>query len=456
MGLAKLVAELSGYQTEKEWFEFKENWFEPRSLGEYVSALSNSAALNGQKYGYFIWGISDNGHELVGTTFDPDRDVNHEPLKHYLARQLTPSTYFEFEEEELEGSRIVVLKIACARIAPTSFSGERFIRIGSSKENIRKYPEREAALFSILLNGLPTIDNTPAEEQDLEFSQLLMYYGSKGLTLNQDTFKKNLGLMTEKGQYNQLAQLLSDNSRLPLRVAVFRGIDKTSEMYSVAEFGYRCLLYTLDEVLRFFDVLNIKRADEKARVVERDEQPLFESSALREAIVNAFVHNAWVEGNEPMVTVFRDRVEILSRGTLAPAQTIEGFFAGESVPVNRRLSDIFLQLHISEKTGRGVPRIVARYGKSVYSFRENSILITIPFAFDLPFEGEEPQRARAATLEDRLVALIKEDGAVAKPRMAEMLGVSKASVDRAIAKLKAAGRIERVGSNRTGYWRVIE
>ena len=46
-------------------------------------------------------------------------------------------------------------------------------------------------------------------------------------------------------------------------------------------------------------------------------------------------------GNEPMITVFSDRIEILSRGSLAPEQTMEGFFAGESVPVNRKLSEIF-------------------------------------------------------------------------------------------------------------------
>lgn len=83
--------------------------------------------------------------------------------------------------------------------------------------------------------------------------------------------------------------------------------------------------------------------------------------------------------NEPMITVFSDRIEILSRGSLAPEQTMEGFFAGESVPVNKKLSEILLQLHISEKTGRGVPKITQRYGKEAYEFRENSIVVTIPF-----------------------------------------------------------------------------
>lgn len=99
----------------------------------------------------------------------------------------------------------------------------------------------------------------------------------------------------------------------------------------------------------------------------------------REAIINAFLHNKWVDGNEPMVTVFSDRIEILSRGTLPKDQTLEGFFSGESVPVNKKLSEIFLQLHISEKTGRGVPKITEKYGKEAFEFRENSIVVKIPF-----------------------------------------------------------------------------
>lgn len=70
--------------------------------------------------------------------------------------------------------------------------------------------------------------------------------------------------------------------------------------------------------------------------------PLFKDAAFREAVINAFVHNKWVDGNEPMITVYQDRIEILSRGSLPPAQTLDGFFAGESVPVNRKLSEIFL------------------------------------------------------------------------------------------------------------------
>ena len=287
---AEIVEELRKYDSEREWFEFKENWFKADELGEYISALSNSAAIAGKKFAYFVWGINDKSHEIVGTSFNCNQDINHEPLKHYLARQFSPDINFTFEELLIEGKRIVLLTIPAAKSVPASYARERYIRIGSSKENLRKYPEKEAFLFEVLRHGFPTIENTPSDYQELTFEKLLIYYGAKGLKLNQDTFKKNLSFYTEDGKYNILAQLLSDNSHIPIRVAIFSGPTKADNMYSVREFGNQCLLYSLDEVLRYGDVLNIIQADERERAVERKEVPLFENDAFREAVINAFVH----------------------------------------------------------------------------------------------------------------------------------------------------------------------
>ena len=80
-----------------------------------------------------------------------------------------------------------------------------------------------------------------------------------------------------------------------------------------------------------------------------------------------------------MVTVYSDRIEIMSRGTFAPKQTMEGFYLGRSIPVNKKLSEIFIQLHISEKSSRGVPKIVEIYGREAFKFEENDIVVTIPF-----------------------------------------------------------------------------
>ena len=274
--------------------------------------------------------------------------------------------------------------------------------------------------------------------------------------------KKNLELRTEDGQYNILAQLLSDNSHIPVRVAIFSGKTKSDNLYSIREFGFQCLLYSLDDVLRYGDVLNIIQADETSRIIERKEVPLFENKAFREAVINAFVHNSWVTGNEPMFTVYSDRIEILSRGIIPPEQTIEGFFAGESVPVNRKLSEIFLQLRISEKTGRGVPIITSVYGKEAYDFRENSIAVTIPFRWinvmgDKVGDnvGNKSGKEGLNETQSRVLSVIRNNPNITKPQITILLGLGKTTVDNTISILKKKGFIERVGSNKTGYWKVL-
>lgn len=181
--ILSIVNELCSYPAEREWFEFKHNWFEPEQLGQYISALSNSAAIEGRSKAYLVWGIDDKTHDIVGTDFDPDINVKNEPLKHFLARGLSPDVNFIFEEITVDGKRIVLLTIPSAKTVPVSFASERFIRIGSSRENLRKYPEKESYLFDVLRHGLPTIENTPSNYQDLTFEKLLMNFAKTQLWL---------------------------------------------------------------------------------------------------------------------------------------------------------------------------------------------------------------------------------------------------------------------------------
>lgn len=81
-------------------------------------------------------------------------------------------------------------------------------------------------------------------------------------------------------------------------------------------------MYSLKNLIDYGDVLNIIQSDETNRKEERKETPLFDIKSYNEAIVNAVLHNKWVDGHEPMITVYSNRIEILSRGTIAPAQTI--------------------------------------------------------------------------------------------------------------------------------------
>ena len=157
MDIKPIVLDLCAYDDEQEWFEFKENWFQPEALGEYVSAMSNAASFHCRKNAYFIWGVNNDTHEIVGTTFNQYCEFNKEPYQNYLARNLSPSINFSFEEVVINGNRVVVLVIPAAKEIPTAFKEKRYIRIGSSKASLKNYPKREIQLFKILDSREETI-----------------------------------------------------------------------------------------------------------------------------------------------------------------------------------------------------------------------------------------------------------------------------------------------------------
>lgn len=455
-----IVKSLIKRKNEEEWYEFKENWFEPYEIGAYISCLSNAATLRGKEYAYLVWGIQNGTHEIVGTDIDYQIDYKKEPFQHYLARQVSPSIGFVFIDIEIDGKRIVVLEIPAAVKVPTAFDGTRYIRMGSSKESVAKYPEREALLFDVLKKGLPSVENTESEYQELSFEKLFTYYAGRGITLKQSNFKKNLSLLTKDGKYNLLAQLLSDDCHIPIRVSIFKGETKGSPLFSVKEFGNTCILLALEKILDYGDVINIVQADEKKRKMTRKDVNLFDTDAYREAIINSFVHNKWVDGNAPMITVYSNRIEILSRGYLAPGQTIDGFFAGESVPVNQKLSDIFLQLHISERSGRGVPKITEVYGVEAIDLRENSIVVTLPYAFvdekvvdKVAYKPADKIKLNSS--QTKILELIRDNPDITQPQLEVKVGIGRTAIQNNIAFLKKNGYIEREGSNKRGYWNVL-
>lgn len=146
--LKNLLIKLASLSNEEEWLEFKVNNIEPIMIGEYISALSNSAALIDREKAYLIWGIDDKTHEIVGTNFNfKEAKKGSEELVSWLSRMLTPRINFEFNEVFFEDKKTVILIIDKASRQPTQFAGQEFIRIGTNKKKLREYPEKERELW---------------------------------------------------------------------------------------------------------------------------------------------------------------------------------------------------------------------------------------------------------------------------------------------------------------------
>lgn len=113
-----------------------------------------------------------------------------------------------------------------------------------------------------------------------------------------------------------------------------------------------------------------------------------------------------------------------------------------------------MQLHISEKTGRGVPKITSTYGKDVYEFHENSILVKIPFNWINKVGDKTGDISELNNTQIKVLSEIRNNPNVTKPELEKLVGVGKTTIDNAISVLKKKNIIERTGSNKTGYWQV--
>lgn len=149
--LQNKLDELLRLDSETEWVEFKHNNEKPDEIGEYLSAISNGAALHGKKSGYIVWGVEVGTHKVCGTTFQPKRKkVGGEELENWLLRLLNPRIDFTIHEFLRGGLPVVLFEIQAANSMPVRFRQEGFIRVGSYKKKLKDFPEKERKLWHIL------------------------------------------------------------------------------------------------------------------------------------------------------------------------------------------------------------------------------------------------------------------------------------------------------------------
>lgn len=150
--LCALLVQLAALPEEVEWVELKANFKDPEEIGQYLSALSNSAALKRKPKGYLLWGVEDQTHRLIGTTFRPRRSKKgNEDLESWLCRLLEPRLHFQFHEVQYIGMSFVLLEIPAASHSPVRFKNVEYIRIGSYKHKLSDYVEKERELWSLFL-----------------------------------------------------------------------------------------------------------------------------------------------------------------------------------------------------------------------------------------------------------------------------------------------------------------
>ena len=245
-----------------------------------------------------------------------------------------------------------------------------YLRVGTSAEPMPQ--EQIDRLFAMRTRN--SIGRIVSNRQDLSFEQLRIYYDERGKRLN-DNFKRTLELLTDDGKYNYVAYLLADENGNSIKVAKYSSLDRC-DLVENNEYGYCSLIKATKSVLSKLDIEN--RVAATITPMERIETPLWNKVALREAVINAIVHNDYSFEVPPKFEIFPDRLEITSAGRLPESLTKEEFFNGISIPRNKELMRIYRDVKLVESLGSGIPRILRAYGEDCFKFTDNFIRITLP------------------------------------------------------------------------------
>lgn len=438
---------------ESETLELKERYTDTISK-EIVSFLNSSG-------GTILIGIKDDG-TVIGVN---NIDEVLRKISDIITAQIEPNPQDEITSELKfdEGKTIIAINIKkgqnhiyCQKKYGFSSAGCT-IRIGTTckemtSEQIKIRYEKKFIDTEYMLKKR-------ANFSDLSFRELKIYYSEKGYHLEDKSYESNLNLKNDAGEYNLLAELLSDRNNVPFIFVKFKGKSKAS-ISERSDYGYGCILTTYGKIKNRLQAENICISNTTIR--PRTDIYLFDFDCVNEAILNALVHNDWTV-TEPQISMFCDRLEILSHGGLPNGMTKEQFFDGISKPRNTTLMRIFLNMGLTEHTGHGIPTIVEKYGKEVFEIQSNYIRCTIPFQKEVLEQINNKNVGLNIGLnvglnktEKKVIEILIENTSVTSAELAEKIGVTKRTIERAFKSLQEKKIIERIGSKRDGNWIVIK
>lgn len=375
-------------------------------------------------------------------------------VKDRVKNNILPSTLGLFDVicETSHGKNYIKINIASGQEKPYYIKkygmspNGCFMRIGSSTEPM---PQNliEGLFAKRTRNSIGKI-NSP--KPDITFEQLKIFYEENGFDLNEH-FVDNLELLTEDRKYNYAAYLLADTNGTSIKVAKYNGTDRY-ELIENNEYGYCSLIKAAKRVLDKLEIEN--RTLTKITSKEREEKNLVDKIALREAVINAIVHNDYSNEVPPKIELFSDRIEITSTGGLVQGMSEEEFFSGYSAPRNKELMRVFKDMHLVEQLGSGMIRILKKYDRSIFTITPNFIKVAFPFLIIRSDGGLNGGLNGGLKL---LFDVIKSNPGIRAKDASKLLdNRSVSTIEKQIRELTDKGLIERRGSKKSGGYYVVE
>jgi len=436
------------------------------NLVEFKAALNDKlekeivAFLNYREGGDLYIGIADDG-TIVGVD---NADEMQLAIADRIKNNIMPATLglFDIVVENQQGKNVVHVIISSGSEKPCYIKQAGmspkgcFLRVGSSAQPME--PNVIDEMYSRRTRN--SLNKIIAPRQSLTFEQLQIYYQSKGLTLN-NKFAETLDLLTVDGKYNYIAYLLSDDNGVSVKVAKYAGTDKV-DLIENEEYGYCSLIKATKSVLDKLEIENKTFA--KITSKERIEKRLVDLIALREAVINAIVHNDYTREVPPVFEIFADRIKITSYGGLPTGLSKDDFFSCRSMSRNRELMRVFKDIGLVEQLGSGMSRILKAYDKSVFDISDNFMVVKFAFAKKAAIKSGDKKAAiksgdkkvtKKYEEQKALVIEYLQINQIAKSEaFIEVLGVKISRVKAILSQMVAENLVVAEGENRNRIYKL--
>lgn len=440
---------------ENEELEYKKTTAE---LKEGVISLSSM--LNKHGHGVLFFGVKNDG-SIYGQPIGKDTTSNiSKEIKNYLRPVVSPSiTVLE------ENDKTIIKVEVYGEDKPYCAYGRYYLR--SDDEDLQM---TNAQLEDFFINK--NIDYSKWENEMTEYGEevideeLLISYINKGNEIGRISFLFKdtkdalikLGLMKNDKLNNAGLYLFSNIKPLTLKLAIYPTDERITFIDNVIFKGniFECIDYAYKYILRNInwraEIVGMKR-------VETPEIPV---EAIREIVVNSFAHMKVNNSSFNEIYLTPNKIHIYNPGFLAKGKSPLDFANGNNGPIARNpLINMILYLNKTiESFGTGFGRVFKlcdreninyRYQNNEFGFvfeflRKHNVSINVPINVSINLTKTEVL----------ILNIIKNNKDINKAQIAKMIDKSEMTVQRAIKKLTDEGLIKRVGSNKTGYWEVID
>ena len=162
-----------------------------------------------------------------------------------------------------------------------------------------------------------------------------------------------------------------------------------------------------------------------------------------------------------MIKIFNDRIEFFNPGRLMAGLSVERLVQGNYISAirNKQIATLFKEAGIIEKYGSGIKRILESlrsYGLQYPLFEEiqNGFRVTVYNPTQKTTQKATQKTTQKTTTRDRILHLLQENGKITREEIALLLEKSRNTIKEHLSRLKSEGRVERIGSDRDGYWKV--